>query len=181
MYYIRGMQAVKYALLGLLSLRARHGYDLKGAFEDLLGGAWPLNVGQVYTTLGRLERDGLVQSEVVPQDLVPDRKVYRITKQGERDLTDWLGEPTSEVVRLKDEFFIKVLVGGLVNGGDPRDLIQKQRREYFQALADLAALRANDELNPMTRLLVDGAMLHVEADLRWLDLCEERFGTRRKR
>jgi DNA-binding PadR family transcriptional regulator len=175
------MQAVKWALLGLLSEEPRHGYDLKGAFEEQLGGAWPLNIGQVYSTLARLERDGLVSSELVPQDLVPDRRVYRITEEGRRVLDAWLGEPATEPIRVKDEFFVKVLVRSLVNGGDARELIQMQRRQYFQALADLAALRANDGLNHMTKLLVDGAMLHVEADLRWLDMCEERFGARRRR
>lgn len=167
------MQAVKYALLGLLADEARHGYDLKGAFEDLLGGSWQLNIGQVYTTLGRLERDGFVESQVVPQDLVPDRKVYEITPSGLEELKRWLSEPADGPVRLRDELFVKMLVHGLVKGGSARSLIDRQRREHLETLAELAELRSDDGLNASTKLLIDGAMLHVEADLQWLDLCEE--------
>ena len=80
----------KYALLGLLAQEPRHGYDLKTAFETLLGGTWPLNIGQVYSTLSRLERDGFVESQVVPQDLLPDRKVYALTQTGLEELDRWL-------------------------------------------------------------------------------------------
>lgn len=175
------MHAVKYALLGLLASAPRHGYDLKAAFEELLGGSWPLNIGQVYTTLARLERDGFVRSRVVPQDLVPDRKVYEITAPGRDELERWLEQPANGPVRLKDELFVKVLVQSLVKGGNARALIGRQRREHLQTLAQLAELQADDDLNPATRLIVEGAMLHVEADLQWLELCEERLTKGRKR
>jgi DNA-binding PadR family transcriptional regulator len=173
------MQSVKYTLMGLLAEAPRHGYELKGAFEELFGGSWPLNIGQVYTTLGRLERDGLVRSELVPQELVPDRKVYSLTDAGRTALDGWLREPSAAPVRLKDEVFAKVLVQGLLNGRDPTALIRAQRQAHMQTLAQLAALRRDDGLHATSRLLVEGAMLHVEADLRWLDICEERLGRRR--
>ncbi len=175
------MQAVKYGLLGLLASKARHGYDLKSEFEELLGGSWQLNIGQVYTTLARLERDGFVQCELVPQDLVPDRKVYEITDAGRDELDRWLAVPANGPVRLKDELFVKVLVQSLVRSGGARHLIARQRREHLETLGELAALSADEDLNPTTRLIVEGAMLHVEADLQWLDLCEERLGRGRKR
>lgn len=175
------MHAVKYALLGLLASSSRHGYDLKAAFEELLGGAWPLNIGQVYTTLARLERDGLVCSRVVPQDLVPDRKVYEITDAGRSALEQWLEAPADGPVRLKDELFVKVLVQTLVKGGNARTLIGRQRHAHLQTLSELAELQADDDLSPATRLIVEGAMLHVEADLQWLELCEERLTKGRKR
>lgn len=175
------MHAVKYALLGLLSSTPRHGYDLKAAFEELLGGSWPLNIGQVYTTLARLERDGFVRSWVVPQDLVPDRKVYEITASGRDELERWLEQPANGPVRLKDELFVKVLVQSLVKGGNTRGLIARQRREHLQTLAQLAELQADDDLSAATRLIVEGAMLHVEADLQWLELCEARLEKGRKR
>jgi DNA-binding PadR family transcriptional regulator len=175
------MQAVKYGLLGLLQSQPRHGYDLKGEFEELLGGSWPLNIGQVYTTLARLERDGFVQSRLVPQELVPDRKVYEITETGREELTRWLSEPANGPVRLKDELFVKVLIQALVRGGSPRTLIDRQRRQHLETLSELSTLLDDDELNPTTRLIVEGAMLHVEADLEWLELCEERLGKGRKR
>jgi DNA-binding PadR family transcriptional regulator len=175
------MHAVKYALLGLLASAPSHGYDLKGAFEELLGGSWPLNIGQVYTTLQRLERDGLVRSRVVPQELVPDRRRYEITPAGRKELTRWLSEPTNGPVRLKDELLVKVLVQSVVKGGDARALIGRQRQQHLQTLAELAALREDQDLNPATRLIVEGAMLHVEADLEWLELCEERLARGRRR
>lgn len=175
------MHAVKYALLGLLATSRRHGYDLKNAFEELLGGSWELNIGQVYTTLGRLERDGLVRSRVVPQDLVPDRKDYEITAAGRKELARWLSEPANGPVRLKDELLVKVLVQSVVRDGDASALITRQRQQHLQTLSELTSLREDEELNPATKLIVEGAMLHVEADLEWLDLCEERLTRGRKR
>jgi DNA-binding PadR family transcriptional regulator len=166
---------LKYALLGLLAQGPRHGYDLKNAFETMLGGTWPLNIGQVYTTLSRLERDGLVESKVVHQDLLPDRKVYSLTSAGQEELDRWLTEPTRGTIRLKDEFFIKLLVHQLVASDGSPALIWKQRQVYMQTLAQLTGLRADPSLEPATVLLLEGAILHVEADLEWLDLCEERL------
>lgn len=166
---------LKYALLGLLAQEPRHGYDLKNAFETMLGGTWPLNVGQVYTTLSRLERDGLVESQVVPQDLLPDRKVYSLTQVGRDELELWLAQSTEGTIRLKDEFFIKLLVRQLVASDGASALIWEQRQVYIQKLAQLTALQDDPALNPATELLVEGAILHVKADLEWLDLCEERL------
>ena len=140
-----------------------------------MGGTWPLNIGQVYATLARLERDGLVESKVVPQDLLPDRKVYAVTQAGQEALARWLTEPTADAIRLKDEFFLKLLVHQLVPSGDGVGLIWKQRQIYIQKLAQLNVLRADPSLEPATRLLIEGAILHVEADLEWLDLCEEQM------
>lgn len=176
MYYISSMQTVKYALLGLLRDEPRHGYELKNAFESLLGGAWTLNIGQVYTTLGRLERDNLVRSEIVPQDLVPDRRVYEITPAGRESLDLWLDEPSEAPVRLRDEVFVKVLLLHAMKGGDTLGLIARQRRRHLDALAELTAIRSDGDLDTAAELIVEGAILHIEADLGWLDLCEERLG-----
>jgi DNA-binding PadR family transcriptional regulator len=167
------MQVVKYGLLGLLTKEPRHGYELKGAFEDLLGGSWPLNIGQVYSTLGRLERDGLVDAEVVAQDPLPDRKVYSITQAGRDDLARWMEEPSEATLRLRDELFLKVVLQSRLDGADPGPLIARQRQHYFQTLAELSAIHGVDAA---TKLLVDGAMLHIEADLKWLDLFENQRG-----
>jgi DNA-binding PadR family transcriptional regulator len=166
---------LKYALMGLLAQEPRHGYDLKNAFEAMLSDTWPLNIGQVYATLSRLERDGFVESEVVPQELLPDRKVYFLTAAGREELERWLGQSTEGVVRLKDEFYIKLLLHQHVASDGTLSLIWKQRQVYMKKLAKLTALRSNPSLEPATALLVEGAILHVEADLEWLDLCEERL------
>ncbi len=166
---------LKHTLLGLLAREPRHGYDLKNAFETMLGGTWPLNIGQVYTTLSRLERDGLVESQVVPQELLPDRKVYAITQAGLEELDRWLAEPALDNIQLKNEFFIKLLVHQLAGSGDPQTIIWQQRQVNMRTVAQLTAIRADDSLDPITVLLIDGAILHVEANLKWLDLCEERL------
>ena len=166
---------LKHMLLGLISQEPRHGYDLKNAFETLLGGTWSLNIGQVYTTLARLERDGLVESETVPQDLLPDRKVYTITPAGQAELEIWLNEPAVESIRLKNEFFIKLLVHRLVSSDEFNTLIWKQRQANMQTLAELTSLHSEPTLEPVTNLLIEGAILQVEADLKWLDLCEQRL------
>ena len=167
---------LRHALLGLLEKEARHGYDLKRAFESLLGGTWPLNIGQIYTTLGRLERDGLVESEVVEQSLLPDRKVYSITGPGRGELARWLSESTPGPIRLKDEFFVKLLVQQLVDSRGSASVVRGQRRVYMQTLAQLTVLLDDPDLDPATALVVEGAILHVEADLEWLDLCQKRLG-----
>jgi len=141
----------------------------------MLGGTWPLNIGQVYTTLSRLERDGLVESQVVPQELLPDRKVYAITQAGLEELDRWLAEPALDNIQLKNEFFIKLLVHQLAGSGDPQTIIWQQRQVNMRTVAQLTAIRADDSLDPITVLLIDGAILHVEANLKWLDLCEERL------
>lgn len=166
---------LKHALLGLLYQKPYHGYGLKAAFERLLGRSWRLNIGQVYTTLSRLERDGLVGSRIVPQDLLPDRKVYSITHAGREELDRWLGRPSMGQPPLKDEFTIKTVVHQWVASGALLDLIPKQRERYTARLAELIELRTSRALEPALSLAVDGAILRVEADLLWLDLCEERL------
>jgi DNA-binding PadR family transcriptional regulator len=167
---------LKFALLGLLAKESRHGYDLKRAFEKLMGGTWPINIGQIYTTLTRLERDGLVTVEMVAQSNVPDRKVYSLTSAGHDALAEWLEEAVSDAVVLKDELFLKVLVHGLVEHGNAADLIWRQRQHQLQLLAELDDMRSQVDLDKATRLVLEGAMLHVEADLAWLDLAERELG-----
>lgn len=164
---------IKFLLLALLAKRKRHGYELKGLFEGLFGGAWPLNPGQVYMTLDRLEDAGLVTSKRVAQELLPDRRVYSITEDGRQELKRWTAEPSEGPIRLREELFAKVLTAMLGDQCDPRSLIWAQRRTHMQALADLRARKRDSSLHPATLLILQGAILRTEADLRWLDLCEE--------
>lgn len=168
---------LRFLLLALLEREPRHGYDLKAVFEEFLGGTWPLNIGQVYTALARLEQDGLVSCEVVAQDLLPDRKVYSLTEEGRQELKRWTEEPADGPVRLRDELFLKVMARSLLRRDDPLSLVWRQRDSHMQALAQLLAMRDDPSLHPSTALLLDGAILRTEADLKWLDLCEERFGS----
>jgi DNA-binding PadR family transcriptional regulator len=166
---------LKHVLLGLLRGRSRHGYELKAAFDELTGGTWVVNEGQVYATLARLERDGLVTSALVEQDLLPNRKVYELTPAGTLALKRWLAEPTDEPVRLRDEWFVKVLVQALVGPDGWSELVGTQRAAALGRLAELQELRDDRATSLMTELVIEGALFQVEAGLRWLELCEERL------
>jgi DNA-binding PadR family transcriptional regulator len=164
---------IKFLLLGLLASGPRHGYELKGLFEQLFGGTWPLNPGQVYMTLERLEEAGLVTSKRVEQELLPDRRVYEITQEGRQELKRWTAEPSVGPIRLREELFAKVLTALLSDAGDPAELIWAQRRTHMQSLAELRVRRTDASMHPATKLVLQGAILRTEADLRWLDQCEE--------
>lgn len=166
---------LRFVLLGLLADTPRHGYDLRAAIEEVFGGTWPVNIGQVYSTLARLERDDLVESTVVAQRDHPDRKVYRLTEAGRVELKAWLARPVEEPAKVKDEVFSKVLLHALTGRGDATTFLWDQRAQYLQALAQLTRLEGDEDLHPATRLLLTGIVLHVEADLRWLEMCEERL------
>jgi DNA-binding PadR family transcriptional regulator len=163
---------MRYPFLALLADRPAYGYELKQALEQRFGSALPpLNAGQVYTTLARLERDGLVQGTNVPDDS-RQKRVYELTEAGRAALAEWVDAP-SPGPRLRDEFFMKLVLAHETGVADPRRLIERQRREYLQSLRDLAALTPNG--NHVSSLLVEGASLHLEASLKWLDLCEQRL------
>jgi DNA-binding PadR family transcriptional regulator len=163
---------MRYPFLALLADGPAHGYELKQSLEHRFGDVLlPLNAGQVYTTLQRLERDGLVDGRDVPED-GRQKRVYELTPAGREALDDWVATPTT-ATRLRDEFFLKLVLAGHAGVADPRALIERQRREYLQALRDLAAVAPNG--NDVASLLAEGAALHLEADLKWLDLCEQRL------
>lgn len=168
---------IKFLLLGLLAGRSRHGYELKSAFEDLFGGTWPLNPGQVYMTLSKLEDEGLVTSEVVEQELLPDRRIYRVTEEGRAELKRWTSEAADGPIRIRDEMVTKVLTAISSDATQPLDLIWAQRRNHLQAIAQLRDRKNDAEMTPATRLVLEGAILRAEADLRWLDLVEEQLRT----
>lgn len=162
--------ALRHALLGLLQAGPRHGYELKQAFEDVLAGTWEVNPGQIYTTLGRMERDGLVANEVVEQDGRPDKKVFTLTPDGKAELEHWFGTTLSDQWP-RDEFLVKLLIYRIVHGSDGRPLIWQQRRSHLQTIRELVKLRQETN-NPVQRLLLERTVLHLEAEIDWLDQCE---------
>jgi DNA-binding PadR family transcriptional regulator len=163
---------MRFPLLALLANGPAHGYELKQALEQRFGGVLPpLNAGQIYTTLSRLERDGLVDDDPVTQNGRPNKRVYRLTEKGQVELKSWVADSTP-ATRLKDDFFIKLVLARAAGIADPVELIDRQRGAYLQALRDLDDIAATDET---AALLVEGAALHLEADLKWLDLCEQRM------
>ncbi len=167
---------VKNVLLGLLAREPKHGYELKGDFEHLLGGTWEINQGQVYLTLGRLERDGFVSSDLVPGDTHPDRKVYSITKLGRKELDRWACEPVRDPVHLRDELILKVIVHDLLASEDASALVRAQRQRHVELLSELTAIRDEPNNPRSTALLIEAGIAHIEADLKWLDIVERTLG-----
>ena len=160
--------------LALLSGERTHGYELKQAYEQEFGDLLPaLNTGQIYVTLGRLERGGLVIGQAVPGDS-RGKRTYELTEAGRAALAAWIERPVSGR-RLKDEFFMKFIVLASTRLAEPKKLLEGQRREYLQSLRDLNALLEVNGRGPAAELLVEGAILHVRADLEWLDLIEQRL------
>ena len=151
-----------------------HGYELKQSFEQEFGDLLPaLNAGQIYVTLGRLERDGLVVGQAVPGDS-RGKRLYELTEAGRAALAAWIELPVSGR-RLKDEFFMKFIVVASTRLAEPKQLLEGQRREYLQSLRDLNALLETNGREPAAELLIEGAILHLRADLEWLELIEQRL------
>ncbi len=171
--------SVRNAILGLLAQKPRHGYELRVAFEAVVGGDanWDVKPAQIYTTLDRLEEAGLVErSSDLGEGEEPSRRVYALTPKGEQVLREWFvnGVPTEHQ---RDEFFVKLMVGLASREADPARLIQTQRTHLYQELHDATAQR--EEYDPQTELaqimLIDKTIMHLEADLRWLDMVEVRL------
>jgi DNA-binding PadR family transcriptional regulator len=160
--------------LALLAGDGVHGYELKQSLEQEFGDLLPaLNAGQIYSTLARLERDGLVVGESVEGDN-RRKRVYGLTEEGRAELARWIESPVPGT-RLKDEFFMKFAVLSSAGLADPRTLIDGQRREYMQSLRDLDAVLAANGKGLAAEMLVEGAVLHLKADLEWLELIEDRM------
>ncbi|MEU6631929.1 PadR family transcriptional regulator [Streptomyces parvus] len=161
-------------LLALLSRGPAHGYELKRDLEQLLGAAYPQpNVGQIYVTLGRLEKTGLIEGEEIAQPSRPNKKIYRLTDAGTEELNAWFEETTDEA-RVRDDFFMKLALASHTGLADRISLINRQRREYLTTMRTLSKLSTTENRdNRIAQLLIEGAMLHLQADLDWLERCQE--------
>lgn len=171
---------VRHAVLALLSEGPKYGLQLRQEFEAGTGEVWPLNVGQVYTTLQRLERDGLIEgdddAEAGPQNR------YRITAEGHQDLATWLGPPGDGGVPPRDELVIKVLVAVRVPGVDVVSVIQSHRKwvvEQMQYYTRLKEDAREDELGLL--LVADAEIYRLDAVTRWLDAADARLKRLRSR
>lgn len=158
-------------LLGLLQTGPRHGYDLKRAYDEHFGQDRPLAYGQVYSTLARLLRLGLVEVEQEPGD-GPDRKRYAITAAGVTDVDAWLSRPEAPEPYLHSALYTKVVVA-LLTGHDAADVLDTQRSEHLRLMRDLTRRKTEGDL--ADQLVCDHALFHLEADLRWLELTAARL------
>lgn len=166
--------SVKHALLALLSWRPATTYQLRKDFDASTGQAWPLNIGQVSTTLHRLERDGLVAREGEPVDDPSAPGPWRLTDRGRDEVATWWRSPITRTTRGRDELVIKLALAAVVPGVDVADLVQRQRSAIQRTLHDLTRLRrdaAPDDLP--ARLVLGHHIFTAEAELRWLDEMEE--------
>lgn len=166
--------SVKHALLALLSEGPKYGLQLRQEFESRTGEVWPLNVGQVYTTLQRLERDGLVESDDESDD--GPQKVFRMTRDGGQELQAWLHTPPDLSSPPRDELVMKVLVAFGVPDIDVDQVIQVHRRYAVELMQQWTRLKEGaDEDEVGFALAVDAELFRLDSVVRWLDAAEARM------
>ena len=168
--------SVPHALLALLSEGPKYGLRLQNEFEARTGEVWPLNVGQVYTTLQRLERDGLVETE---DEGERSQKRYRISSEGARELAGWLRTPPELVPPPRDELVIKVLVALQIPGLDIVEILQAHRRHVIEVMQRYTRIKADAGQDDVPLALVaDAELFRLEAIVRWLDAADVRLKQR---
>jgi DNA-binding PadR family transcriptional regulator len=166
--------SVRHSLLALLSEGPKYGLQLRQEFEARTGEIWPLNVGQVYTTLQRLERDGLVESDEAAED--ERQKGFRITADGAEELAHWLRTPPDLSLPPRDELVIKVLVALRLPGVDVHEVIQVHRRYLVELMQQWTRLKEDEaELDLGFALAVDAELFRLDSVIRWLDAAEGRL------
>jgi DNA-binding PadR family transcriptional regulator len=165
--------SVRHALLALLSEGPKYGLQLHDEFERKTGDVWPLNVGQVYSTLQRLERSGLVASNA-EGDAGP-QKDFRLTEAGEAELSAWLRTPPDLSAPPRDEVVLKVLVAADVQGVDANEVIQVHRRYMVELMQEWTRLKTHDPDDVNFALVVDAELFRLDAVIRWLDTADGRL------
>jgi DNA-binding PadR family transcriptional regulator len=177
-YQLRVVQEV---LLALLAREASHGYELRARLALALGPlASVLNEGQVYVTLGRLERSGLVRSRRVGQGDRRDRRVYELTSPGRERVRAWL-EDVSWPKPAPAEFHLKLVAAAAAGLADPVGIVDRQRHELLQGLSEAQRLALGEAEGSVAALLLEGVVLRLQADLRWLEACAQFWSSRRER
>ncbi|GLY07653.1 PadR family transcriptional regulator [Actinoplanes sp. NBRC 101535] len=163
--------SVSFALLGLLENGPRHGYDLKRTYDDTFGRDRELHYGQVYSTMARLLKNGLVEVEAEP-GVGPDRKRYAITDAGVTDVAEWIGRAEKPEPYLQSTLYTKVVLA-LMTGRDATDVLDAQRTEHLRLMRELTRRKSGGDI--ADELICDHALFHLEADLRWLELTAARL------
>ena len=177
-YQLRVVQEV---LLALLAKEASHGYQLRARLQLALGPlAEALNSGHVYVTLTRLEKAGLVRSQLVGQADAPDRKVYELTDAGRDRVTEWL-EDTSWPKPAPAEFHLKLVAAAAAGLGDPVRLVDAQRHALLTGLAAAQRAALAESGDSVAGLLLEGVVLRLQADLRWLEACARYWNATKER
>ncbi len=162
--------SVGQVFLGLLESGPQHGYGMKASYDRWFGPARELPTGQVYSTLRRLERDGLVVVSSLESGDGPERKLYAITSDGVEELTSWLGSPQPPGEATLGPLYAKVVVA-LVTGRSPEGILEEQRGAHVAYMRELRRSSADDF---ESRLAVDYLLAHLQADLEWIELAGQR-------
>ncbi|MEU8300074.1 PadR family transcriptional regulator [Micromonospora sp. NPDC048909] len=166
--------SIRHAMLALLTEAPKYGLQLRQEFEARTGEVWPLNVGQVYTTLQRLEREGHVESDDAERDGAQKR--YRLTADGERELHTWLRTPPHAGPPPRDELVIKVQVAMRLPKVDVHEILQAHRRRTVEEMQRYTHLKADAEPEDLgLGLVVDAELFRLEAVVRWLDAADARL------
>jgi DNA-binding PadR family transcriptional regulator len=163
---------VSQTFLGLLETRPRHGYDLKRAYDEQFGRDRPLAFGQVYATLSRLLKNGMVVVDGVEPGDGPERKRYAITPDGVTDVERWLGSAERPELYLQNTLYAKVVLA-LLTGRSAAAILDTQRAAHLETMRELTRRKAAGDL--AEQLICDHALFHLEADLRWLELTASRL------
>ncbi len=167
--------SVRHALLAFLSEGPKYGLQLRQEFEESTGEVWPLNVGQVYTTLQRLERDELIESDESDEEAGP-QKAFRITDAGRKELDLWLSTPPDMTSPPRDELVIKVLAALRVPGVSVHDVIQVHRRYLVELMQQWTRLKEDEaEFDLTFALVVDAELFRLDSVVRWLDTADGRL------
>jgi DNA-binding PadR family transcriptional regulator len=169
--------SVRHGLLALLAEGPSYGYQLRTRLETRTGGTWPLNIGQVYTTLTRLERDGLVEATGAD-----GQATYRITAAGRAAVADWFAGPVERRAPVRDELAIKLALAVGSPAVDAGRVLQVQRAATLRSVRELTSLRtgAAADADLAWTLALDALIFQAEAELRWLDHCESRVASAAK-
>jgi DNA-binding PadR family transcriptional regulator len=166
--------SIRHALLALLSEGPKYGLQLRQEFEARTGEVWPLNVGQVYTTLQRLERDGLVESDDSAEE--GPQKGFHITEDGQAELSEWLTTPPDFSSPPRDELVIKVLVAIQLPEVDVREVVQVHRRYLVELMQQWTRLKEDESrLDINFALVVDAELFRLDSLIRWLDTADGRL------
>jgi DNA-binding PadR family transcriptional regulator len=168
--------SVRHALLALLSEGPKYGLQLRQEFEESTGEVWPLNIGQVYTTLQRLERDELIESDDNDDEAVGPQKAFRITEAGRKELDTWLSTPSDMTSPPRDELVIKVLAALRVPGVSVQDVVQVHRRYFVELMQQWTRLKEDEADFDLTfALVVDAELFRLDSVIRWLDAVDGRL------
>jgi DNA-binding PadR family transcriptional regulator len=158
--------SVQHTLLGFMETSPRHGYELKRSYDELFAEMRPLRFSQIYATLARLERDGLVELVDGEPGVGPERKTYAITDDGVTDLEQWFAEPEPAQSPIDSTLFLKITLA-LLSGRPAKRIIERQRSTHNARMRELTRAKAN--ASDSEEALLDYALFHLEADIRWMD------------